>query len=162
QWSAEGPDADPTMSLEQLLTEAEQRIHRWQYQSALTLLAAALNMSPNCAEAIVLAALCHLGLDDVPRARAEARSAARLASGPLADRCAQVLAECARAEADQNLEEMRAALRHADIRRATTLLTKIADVQTGDRHLTDVLAYTYDRLARAQSSPAGVTVPPHV
>jgi tetratricopeptide (TPR) repeat protein len=150
------------MSLAQLLAEAELRIHRRQYQSALTLLTAALNLSPDCVEAMVLAALCHLGLGDVPRARAAARSGARMASGPLVARCAQVLAECARAEADRDMEEVRRALRRADIRRATALLTKIADVRTGDRHLTDVLAYTYDRLARARASPAGATVPPRV
>jgi len=160
RWSGDADGADPTMSLGQLLDQAEQRINGRQYRAALALLDTALDTSPGCASALILAARCHLLLGDAPRALDVARQALRHARGSeTAGAAWAIFADCVRAASGERLEAARVALRRRELRRAIALLDEIASVRAEDADFADIRAYAHDRLIRSLPPAARAAMP---
>jgi hypothetical protein len=142
------------MSLEQLLRQAKLRMDRRELDAALALLAVALEGAPKCVPALIMTAVCHLSSRDAVQALEFARQARRWATGSRVARARALLAECAQAASEDQLEALREALRHGRLGRAVSLADEIRAARPDDVGIANVHGYVYERLAHSPSRAA--------
>jgi tetratricopeptide (TPR) repeat protein len=150
----QGPDGERALSLGEMLRQAQERIGRHDHEAALALLDEALDISPHCVPALLLAARCHRSRGDAVRALEMAGLATRWARGAEVDTAQAVRSECARAAVPDVLADVRAALRRGHLGRAVARADEIATALPDSDEVADVHAYVYERLATSPQAQA--------
>jgi hypothetical protein len=150
---------DGTMSVEQLLDQAQARVERRQYSAASALIETALQSSPASVRAMLLQAACHLRLGNPDRALDSAAAAQRHAGAADLDAARRMHAECARAASERRLARARDALRNGAVEQAVVLLDSIATLRRDDHEFAAIRQYAQALIGRSRPLPGEALEP---